>query len=149
MLKLDLDYGQKVQHRVQFAAAAAEQKFHLLYLLFSSEAITTNDSSHFISFLDFWKLAHHILQRGGVHVKEFMKMLMISSNFQMIVTTNHSFGWDKFTTDQVEKGGLSSSIGTDQSESGIKIHSKFKILVNVFSFLIVSETDILKHKIHF
>ena len=46
--------------------------------------------------------------------------------------------------DELEKSGLPSSVGTDQSQPGVKVEAEFEVLVDPGGFVVVSETDVLK-----
>ena len=46
--------------------------------------------------------------------------------------------------DELEKSGLSSSVGTDQSQPGVEVEAEFEVLVDPGGLVVVSETDVLK-----
>ena len=60
---------------------------------------------------------------------------------------NESHAIKTFTyiaVDELEKSGLSSSIGTDQSQPGVEVEAEFEVLVDPGGLVVVSETDVLK-----
>ena len=46
--------------------------------------------------------------------------------------------------DELEKSGLPSSVGTDQSQPGVEVEAEFEVLVDPGGLVVVSETDVLK-----
>ena len=62
-------------------------------LIFAGDTVTADNFSHVFNFFHIGILFHHVLKGREVHVQFFRQVLMISSNFQVTVTTNHTISW--------------------------------------------------------
>merc|ERR1712080_413463 len=67
------------------------------------DSISTNHLPHLISLLKLGELLHHVVERGEVHFKESMEMLVVESKFEVIVSSHHALGWHFCSVDQFDQ----------------------------------------------
>lgn len=63
-----------------------------------------------------------------------------------INTIKSNLGWNKISVDELQQGGLSSSVGPDQGQPRVEVEAELKVLVDYGSVLAVTETHVLRNK---
>ena len=64
-------------------------------LLLAGDAVSADDFPDLVPLLQLGELLHHVVDGREVHLQELVQMLVISADFQMVVSPNHSFRWDE------------------------------------------------------
>ena len=90
-------------------------------LLTSRQSITTDDFSHFLTFLDFRERFQHVIQRTDVQVQKFVQMLMVACDPKMRVLSYHARCWIQFATQKLQKCRLSRTIWTNESKTRVQV----------------------------
>ena len=70
---------------------------------------------------------------------------MVTTNSQVSMATDAAIGGRKLSIDQLEQSWLSSSVGTDKRDSGVKVDTNVDVLVHQWLAITIFEAHVLDH----
>merc|ERR1712039_693254 len=67
------------------------------------DPVSTNHLPHFVSLLELRELLHHVVKWGEVHFKEFVEVLVVETQLQVIMTSHHTLSGHFRPIDQLDQ----------------------------------------------
>merc|ERR1719317_1045487 len=77
----------------------------------SCDSISSYYLAHLIPFLERGELLHHVVQGGKVHLEQFMEVLMVPAELEMIMPPYHSLSWTRSPYINFSKVDLPAPLG--------------------------------------
>lgn len=62
----------------------------MTYLLPARETVSSDDLAHLLTLANLGELFHHVLQRRKIQVQQLMQVLVVATDTQVRIFTDHS-----------------------------------------------------------